>query len=219
MNINDIPLPSNDQSVSTISGTHVSQVPIFKNLPQRRIQHSRRPQQQQQTNKSSHGNETERMPPVSPAVLGAPSLMELATRSSPILLFSSTINNGDTPIVETPNKYSYETTTDPNGIHHHRLFTITDNLLRPFSKNDTPIIRTNGGSSTKMPPVNNNNGSQRRSLSQKPNYHFPQPPLATIESVLRERSMTIANENVHQPDAMERVNNILKQLYLPLEKK
>ena len=47
---------------------------------------------------------------------------------------------------------------------------------------------------------------------------MPQTPLTTIDSVLRERSIAIANENAHQPDAMERVNHILKQLYLPTDK-
>ncbi|CAF2335571.1 unnamed protein product [Rotaria sp. Silwood2] len=217
LTLNDLPSPPNDQSIPTISGIISTQTPIFKNLPQRRLQHIHRRQHQQQ-NKPSNGIEYDRMPNLSPSTLTMPNLMELANRTSPLLVLPSSMNNSDISMIDTSNKYSYETSTDSNGVNHHRLYTITDNLLRPFSKNETAIIRSNTGINTKMPAVHTNNGNQKRSGSQKANNHLTQPPLATIESVLRERSMIIANENAHQPDAMERVNHVLKQLYLPLEK-
>jgi hypothetical protein len=68
-----------------------------------------------------------------------------------------------------------------------------------------------------MPTVSN--GSHKRAPSQRTNSFLIQQPLASMDSVLKERSVTIGNENVHHPDAMERVNHILKQLYLPAEKK
>ncbi|CAF0774359.1 unnamed protein product [Rotaria sordida] len=217
LTLNDLPSPSNDQLIPTISGTIGSQTAIFKNLPQRRLHNVHRRQHQ---NKSSNVTENDRLPNLSPSTLTMPNLMELANRTSPLLVLPSSINNSDVSMIDSSNKYSYETSIDSNGVNHHRLYTVNDNLLRPFSKNETTLLRTNTGMNTKMPPVNtNNNVNLKRSTSQKSNNHLAQPPLATIESVLRERSMTIANENTHQPDAMERVNRILKQLYLPLDKK
>jgi hypothetical protein len=138
-----------------------------------------------------------------------PNLMELATRSSPLLNHSSSMTNHEMSFFDSSNKFSYDTQTDSNGVNHHRLFTINDNLLRPFSKNETPTLRNGIGTGVKMPAVNIS-GNNKRPPSQKGN--------TSIESVLRERSITIANEYMHQPDAMERVNQILKQLYVPTEK-
>ncbi|CAM4795136.1 unnamed protein product [Rotaria magnacalcarata] len=223
LTLNDLPSISNDQSIPTISSIISAQAPMFKNLPQRRLQQMhRRHHHQQQQNKSTHGSESDRMPMLSPSTIAVPNLMELANRSSPShLIVSSSMNLNDIPMIDSSNKYSYETITDSNGVNHHRLYTIADNLLRPFSKIETAAVRSTSGMCTKMPPLsnsNNNNNNLKRSISQKSSNHLTQQPLATIESVLRERSIIIANENTHQPDAMERVNHILKQLYLPLDK-
>ncbi|CAF3438790.1 unnamed protein product [Rotaria socialis] len=227
LTLNDLPTIPNDQSIPTISSIISAQAPMFKNLPQRRLQHMHRRHQHQQhpQNKSTHGSESDRMPMLSPSTIAVPNLMELANRSSPPhLIGSSSMNLNDIPMIDSSNKYSYETITDSNGVNHHRLYTINDNFLRPFSKAETAAVRGTSGMCTKMPPLsnnnnnNNNNNNLKRSLSQKSSNHLTQQPLATIESVLRERSIIIANENTHQPDAMERVNHILKQLYLPLDK-
>jgi hypothetical protein len=215
LTLNDLPNQLNDQSIATISGTFVSQTPVFKTLPQRRLQRTHRRQNQQQT-KAFNGLEIDQIPSTSPPILTLPNLMEIATRSSPVLNRFSSINNADT---DSSNKFLYETETDSNGVNHHRLYTVNDNLLRPFSKNETPALRTYHKTDVKMPVVNNN-GNFKKSSPQKTNYHqsSSSQPLSNIETVLKERSIAIANENIYQPDALERVNHILKQLYLPTEK-
>jgi hypothetical protein len=218
LSLNDLPSPVNDQTIATISGTSVSQSPIFKTLPQRRLppKHHRQLQLQQQPHKVFNGLEIDQTSSTSPPILTLPNLMEMATRTSPPLNLSSSINNMDT---DASSKYLYETQTDSNGVSHHRLYTINDNLLRPFSKNETPpMLRTFLKTDVKMPTVNNINGSPKKPPLQKINQSRPSQPLSTIETVLKERSIAIANENIHQPDAIERVNHILKQLYLPPEK-
>ena len=228
LNLKDLPTPTNDQLVSTISGTIVSQTSIFKNLPTRRIQHMPRRQQQQQ-NKPLLSTESDRVLNTSPSNPSMPNLTELATHTSPLLILPSTANGNDLPMMDSPNKYSYETVIDSNGVNHHRLYTITDDFLRLFSKTETTGFRTSPGANVKMPSVignhsNNSNNNHNHSptkkglSSQKTTNHLIQQPSPPIDCVLRERSITIANENMHQPDAMERVNHILKQLYLPTEK-
>jgi hypothetical protein len=97
---------------------------------------------------------------------------------------------------------------------------MSDNLLRPFSKNDAPLIRTNSTVGIKMPTINNNHdGFHRRSPSCRTTISVGQQILPTIESVLKERSIVIASENIPQLDAMDRVHQILKQLYVPSDKK
>lgn len=150
-------------------------------------------------------------------MLTLPNFMEIATRTSPLPNISSSMNNIDISMTDSSNKYSYDTQIDSNGINHHRLHPITDNLPRSVSKIDTPISRISPGLGIKMPAVNNN-GNSKRTISHKNTNYFPQQSVSSIETVLRERSIIIGNENVHQPDAMERVNHILKQLYLPTEK-
>jgi hypothetical protein len=221
LTLNDLPTPSIDQSISTITGTLITQSPIFKTSPpQRRLQRNyHRQPQSQQPMKPTNNLDINQIHSISPpSILQLPNLMELATRTSPLPNSTSAINNMDIPITDSSNKYSYETQIDSNGINHHRLHSTTDNLLRSFSKSDTPVLRTSPIMGMKMPTVNNSNGNNKRSSSLRTNNYFPQQPLSTIDSVLRERSFIIANENIHQPDAMERVNHILKQLYLPSEK-
>jgi len=220
LTLNDLPIPPNDQSISTISGGLASPTTIFKSLPQRRKQRHDRHQQQQQKVKQLNGIEINQIHSTSPSVLTLPNLMELAARTAPLPNFSSPMNNIDISIMDSSNKYSYETQTDSDGVDHYRLYSTTENLLRSFSKHDTPISRTSPGINIKMPAVNNNNNVHHKRLSpQRTTPHFPpQQSLPTIESVLNERSIIIGNENTHQSDAMDRVNHILKQLYLPTEK-
>lgn len=221
LSLNDLPIPQQDPSIATISGTFVSQTPLFKTLPQRRIQrHIRRQPQQQQQNKTAITTNIDIDPShsLSPSMLTLPNLMEIATRTSPLPNLTSSMNNIDIPIVESSNKFSYDTQIDSNGINHHRIYPTNDNILRSYSKTDTPLSRTSPNLTIKMPVVNNNNSHSKRTISQKTTNYFPQQSISSIDSVLRERSIIIGNENVHQPDAMERVNHILKQLYLPTEK-
>lgn len=216
LTVKDFPTLANDQSISSITGTLTSHTPIFKTLPQRRVQRNphRQQQQQQPRVKPSNGLEIDKMPGISPPIPPMPNLMELATRSTPLPNLTSSINHTDLPMMDSPSKHSYETHVDSNGVNHHRLHSITDNLLRPNSKIETLALRAiTPGTGVKMPAVNH--GNHKKSSSHKTS---SQLPLATIESVLRERSMVIANENAHQPDAMERVNHALKQLYLPTER-
>jgi hypothetical protein len=212
LNPKDLPTLSNDQSISTISGTLVSQAPMFKTQPQRRLQSHHRRRSQQQQIKPLTALEIDQIPSIP-----MPNLMDLATRTSPLPTLVSSIINMDTSTIESSNKYSYETQVDSNGINHHRLHTITDNFLRPISKNDIPGLRASQSMNSRMPAVSN--GNHKRPPSQRTNSFLIQQPLASMDSVLKERSVTIGNENVHHPDAMERVNHILKQLYLPAEKK
>jgi hypothetical protein len=214
LNLNDIPNAANDQPLATISGTLITQPSILRTSPQRRLQRNNHRQQQQQT-KSTNGIEIDQVHSITPAMLTLPNLMEIATRTSPLPNLTS--NNMDVPMTDSSNKYSYETQIDSNGVNHHRLQPTTDNHLRSYSKTETPILRISPTMSTKMPTLNNN-GNHKKLSSQKTNNYFPQPPLSNIETILRERSLTISNENVQQPDSMDRVNHILKQLYLPTEK-
>ncbi len=216
LTLNDLPTPTVDPQISTISGTFISQSAICKTSPQRRLQ---RNQRRQQPMKPTNSIEIDQIHSLSPSMLTLPNLMELATRTSPLPNTTSAITNMDISMMDSSNKFSYETQIDSNGINHHRLHPTTDNLIRSISKSETPVSRASLGMSTKMPLVNNSNGNHKRLSSHKTHNYFPQQPLSTIDSILRERSCIIANENIHQPDAMERVNNILKQLYLPSAKK
>jgi hypothetical protein len=207
LTLNDFLSPSNDQSISTISGTYVSQPSIPRTLPSRRLRIDRRHQQQQQ-NTTLNGNETDQMP----------NLMELATSKSSRLSHASLMNNVDTSTMDSSNKYSYDTQTDSNGISHHRLYTVPDNVLSPLAKNETAILRTSVGLGTKMPPVMNSIGNLRRTSTQKSINYISQQILAPIEPSLKERSILITKENIYQPNPMERVNQIIQQLHLPSEK-
>jgi hypothetical protein len=206
LTLNDFLSPSNDQSISTISGTYVSQPSIPRTLPSRRLRIDLRHHHQQNT--TLNGNETDQMP----------NLMELATAKSSRLSHASLTNNGDTSTMDSSNKYSYDTQTDSNGISHHRLYTVPDNVLSPLAKNETAILRTSVGLGTKMPPVMNSIGNLRRTSTQKSINYFSQQILAPIEPSPKERSIHIPKENVYQPNAMERVNQIIQQLHLPTEK-
>jgi hypothetical protein len=213
LNPKDLPALPNDQSISTISGTLVSQAPMFKTQPQRRLQsHHRRRSNHPQQIKALNALEIDQIPSIP-----MPNLMDSATRTSPLPTLVSSIINIDTSTIESSNKHSYETQVDSNGINHHRLHTITDHFLRPISKNDIPGLRASQSINSRMPTVSN--GNHKRPPVQRTNSFLIQQPLASMDSVLKERSVTIGNENVHHPDAMERVNHILKQLYLPAEKK
>ena len=207
LNLNDFLSPSNEQYISTISGTYVSQPSISKTLPSRRLRIDRRHQQQQQ-NKPLNGNEIEPMP----------NLMELATSISILPNHSSAMNNSEIPTVDSSNKYSYETQTDLNGVNHHRLYTVTDNVPNPLSKNESAVLRTSVGLGIKMPPVLNGIASHKRIATQKLNNYLSQQFLPTFEHIPRERSMLMSNENMNQPNAMERVNQIIQQLHLPSDK-
>lgn len=219
LNLPDLPpAPTNDQSVSTISGAFVSPSSIFKTLPQRRLQRqAHRPKQQsQQPVKPVNGLENDHIPAISPPILSVPNLIELATRTTPLPNLTSSINNFDTYTGDSSNKFSYETQIDSNGINHHRLQPFNDHLLTQTARNDTSMARNTPNISLKMPAVNT--GNQKKVPTQRPVHYIGQQPLSSIESILRERSVIIGNENTPQPDAMERVNHILKQLYLPTEK-
>jgi hypothetical protein len=220
LTLNDLPSSSNEPVISTISGTIVSETPIFKTSSQRRLQRTHH--RHHQPLKPLNGLEIDPIHNTSSPMLPLPNLMELATRTSPLVNFPSSINTLDISTIDSSHKYSYETQKDSNGINHHRLHTINPNLLHPLSKIDTPTLRTNLAISGKMPSMNNNNnnnnGNLHRSYSQKTNNSLAQQPLASIESILKERSTILANENMHQTDTKERVNHILKQLYLPSEK-
>jgi len=220
LTLNDLPTPPIDQPISTITGTLITQSSIFRTSPpQRRLQrnHRRQPQSQQPM-KPTNNIDIDQIHSISPSMLTLPNLMELATRTSPHPNSTSAVTNMDITMTDSSNKFLYETQIDSNGINHHRLHPTTDNLLRSFSKVDTPVLRASPSMGIKMPTVNNSNGNNKRSSSLRTNNYFPQQTLSTMDSVLRERSIMIANENIHQPDAMERVNHILKQLYLPTEK-
>jgi len=211
LNLPDLPAaPTNDQSVSTISGAFVTPSSIFKTLPQRRLQrHAHRPKQQQQV-KPFNGFENDHIPAISPPILNVPNLIELATRATTLPNLTSSISNFDTYTSDSSTKFSYETQIDSNGINHHRLQPPNDHLLTQTARN-TPNI------SLKMPAVNT--GNQKKISAQQPVHYIGQQPLSSIETILRERSVIIGNENTPQPDAMERVNHILKQLYLPTPEK
>ncbi len=219
LNLNDVPILPNDQLISTISGTLVSQSPLFKTLPNRRFQRPSRQQQQSapQKARSSNSLEIDKMPHIASPTLAMPNLLELATRTTPLPNLPSSTNNIDPATIESPYKYSYETQTDSNGVNHHRLHSNTDHHLRSHSKNEISPMRTTHGALIKMPIVIS--GNQKKLSPQKSNSYSTQQPLSTIESLLRERSMTIPNEHAHHSDGMERVNRILKQLYPQTEKK
>ncbi len=221
LNLNDVPLLPNDQMISTISGALPTQSPVYKTLPLRRFPRHR-PQLQQQSPqshkiKSSNSLEIDKMPRIASAALSTmPNLLELATRTTPLPNLSSSANNTDPSTIESAYRYSFDTQTDSNGVIHHRLQTSSDHNLRSHSKNEISSMRIALGTDIKMPI--GINGNQKKLASQKSNHYSSQPPLSTIESLLRERSMTIANEHSLRPDTMERVNHIIKQFYPPTEK-
>lgn len=213
LNLNDAQTLPNDQLISTISGTLVSQTPVFKTLPQRRLQ--RNHHRQQQKLKSSNGLEIDKMPLTSSPPLAMPNLLELATRSTHLPNLTTSTHSMDPSTMESSNKYSYETQIDSNGVNHHRLHSNIDH--HPHSKNDTSPTRTTLGTSVKMPVVNH--GSPRKSASEKRSNYSIQHTLSTIESVVKQRAMIITNENMHPPGAMDRVNHLLKEHYPPTTKK
>ena len=240
LTLKDVPNAYHDPSVSTISGTVVAQTPIFKTLNQRRLQrmYRRNHQQQQQPTPQQHTKltsrvEIEQISSTPPPMVTMPNLMELAMRSSPLPNIAGSIDSGKrvqdaverngwnlSCILEPSNRYAFETHTDTNGINHHRLYNLSENLFRPFSKNEAPIIRTNPPVGIKMPSISNNHdGSYRRSPSCRAHIVGAQQILPSIETVLKERSIVIAHENLPQVDAMDRVHQILKQLYVPSDKK
>lgn len=96
LTLKDLPDPPPDQSVSTISGTHVNQTATFKTLTQRRLQrlyrrhHSQNPSQPLKT---TNKVEIDSFHTASPAV---PNLMDLALRTTPILNHSTSIESGET---------------------------------------------------------------------------------------------------------------------------
>ena len=219
LNLNDVPVLPNDQGITTISGTLTSQSSAYKTLPLRRLQRHRQQQQAPQSHKvkSSNSFEIDKMPRIASATLSAmPNLLELATRTTPLPNLTSSTNYTDPSTTESGYRYSFDTHTDSNGVIHHRLQPNGDHNLRSHSKNEISAMRISLGADIKMPIVIS--GNQKRLASQKSNHYPSQPPLSTIESLLRERSMTIANEHSLRPDTMERVNHIIKQFYPPTEK-
>ncbi|UJR33783.1 hypothetical protein I4U23_021209 [Adineta vaga] len=205
LTLNDFLSPTVDQTISTISGTYVSQPTISKTLPIRRLRTERRPPQQL---KPIPTNETNQLANV----------LEVKTSISPLLNLSSSINPGETSTIDSSYRYSYETQTDSNGINHHRLHSITNNTITSSSKPETSPIRTNAGTGTKMPSVFNNIAQHKRVSKPKTHIYSTQQLLAPIESALRERSVVISNENTHEVNSMERVSQIIQQLHLPYEK-
>jgi hypothetical protein len=104
-----------------------------------------------------------------------------------------------------------------SSINDNDIASITDtqidiNTVRSYPKHEMPILRTKTS-------IVNSNGNFKKSFSQKLHNYVVQQPLSSIESVLRERSISIAQENPNQSDTIERPNQLLKkQLYLPFEK-
>lgn len=89
------------------------------------------------------------------------------------------------------------------------------NPLRSFPKHKIPTLRS------KMPTVNNNNNNSnfRKLFSNKTNTYIVQQPLRSIESILKQRSIDIAQENHNQSGTTEHINQILKrQFNLPPKK-
>lgn len=109
LTLKDVPSAYHDPSVSTISGTLVSQTPVFKTLTQRRLQrmyrrHHQQQQQQQQTfyphphphphPKLSSRIESEQISSTPPPAVAMPNLMELAMRASPLPNIAGSIDSG-----------------------------------------------------------------------------------------------------------------------------
>ena len=110
---------------------------------------------------------------------------------------------------------------DAQGVNHHRLYPMPETILRPFSKTENSIIKTNSTApGVRMPIIGGSHeGNFNRASSHKGHPSLTQPVLPTIESVLRERSIILGGETGPQLNAMDRVHQILKQLYVPNEKK
>lgn len=215
LTLKDLPSIHADPSIATLSGSVVSHPSLFKTLPPRRTH--RVPNRQPMKIKQPNALEIDKTTSTSPPILTVPNLMDLATHPTPLPILNSSMNYTEGTSMDSPSRYAYDTQVDSNGVHHHRLYPIMDNLLRSTSKIETLAYRTiSPGTSIKMPAVHH--GNSKKSSPQRTNFLVPQQHLSTIDSTLRERSIVIANENVHQPDAMERVNSILKQLYLPTDK-
>lgn len=122
--------------------------------------------------------------------------------------------------LDTTQQYTYETHTDNDGVYHHRLQAIPDSPLRSSSKNGSPIIRTTTSFGIKMPTIAaHHEGNHRRTPTQRANTIHVQPLLPNIDTVLRERSIVIAHENMPHIDPMDRVHQAVKQLYVPSDKK
>ena len=216
LTLKDLPQLTTDQSLATVTGTLNSNSSLFKTIPHRKVYRNPNRQQPVRT-KQINGLEIDQTTSISPPILVVPNLLDLATHSTPLPILTSTMTYVDPSSMDSPSRYTYETHVDSNGVNHHRLHPITDNFLRSNSKIETLALRAaSPGMAVKMPVVYH--GNSKRTSPQKSHLYMPQTPLTTIDSVLRERSIAIANENAHQPDAMERVNHILKQLYLPTDK-
>jgi len=86
------------------------------------------------------------------------------------------------------------------------------NPVRSFMKHKIPSLPT------KMPSINKND-NLRKVFPHKLNTYATQRPLRSIESILKQRSIDIAQENPNQSAATENINQILKrQFNLPFEK-
>jgi hypothetical protein len=86
------------------------------------------------------------------------------------------------------------------------------NPLRSFPKYKIPSLPT------KMATVNKND-NLRKVFPHKLNTYATQQPLRSIESILKQRSIDIAQENHNQSAPTEHINEILKrQFNLPFEK-
>lgn len=151
----------------------------------------RRLQHIQRHQQQNNKNDIEQTNNTSPPIITMPHLMEFTRRLSR----SSSNNDNDTTVIDTQ---------------------IDSNPVRPSPKNETSILRT------KMPIVINNNGGHlKRILSQKLTNYAVQKPLSPIESIFKERSISITQETTHQQlNTVRQVNQIFKkQIFLPFEKK
>lgn len=160
--------------------TLFSPTPVFKSLPNRRIQRIHRPQQKPNTNNIK---DLEPITNISPPIITMPNLMEFTRRLSR----SSSIIDSE--------------------------MTIIDTQIDLKKQETPPVLRT------KIPIVNNNN---KRTISQKnPNNVVQQQPFDSIESVLKERSINlIQDDSNEQSNRIRRVNQIFKrQIFLPFDKK
>jgi hypothetical protein len=100
-----------------------------------------------------------------------------------------------------------------SSINDNDTTTIIDTQIDSSPKQESPILRT------KMPMVNNS-GNLKRPFTQKINNYVVQQPLSSIESVLKDRSIRIVEENNNQSNTIRNVDQIFKkQYYLPFDKK
>ena len=95
-----------------------------------------------------------------------------------------------------------------SSINENEMTSITDtqidsNTVRSYPKHEVPVLRTKTAN-------NNPNGNLKQAFSQKFNNYVVQQPLSSIESVLKERSISQTQENDKQL--------LKRQLYLPFDK-